>query len=300
MGLLNQQRGANRPLSRSSSATSGARSTRPGLDTVLKRSSNLAGISSAVAKPQQVRGTARSLAKKKDSVCMAATLDLASQIGLSIEGRRTNINSETVVADIAAANARYLEQHADDNCNSDDELDESEQTQAQAMHKTLFEKLASVDKLLSEKWAKDEKRDYDANGQVLDQAVVEKRLDMVREFAEHLRRVGQNRATLLARLAEPMAEEHWVLDSAYHQQMVSAFQSMCALVNSLPEIAAAARHCVSPAVVNALSATEVMGDENNADLGRKARRIAQMERLVHKVEQIIIKEGLPEKQPKNR
>ncbi|KAJ1826259.1 hypothetical protein LPJ56_002268, partial [Coemansia sp. RSA 2599] len=130
------------------------------------------------------------------------------------------MSSDTVIADVAAANQKYLDQHADDNCNSDDELEESEQMQAQAMGRTLLERLDAVDKALLGKWEEDDRRDYSANGEVLDQAVVDRRLDMVRSFAEHLRRMGQSRASLLARLAEPMAEEHWVLDPAYHQQMV--------------------------------------------------------------------------------
>ncbi|KAJ2853132.1 hypothetical protein FB639_006591, partial [Coemansia asiatica] len=230
-----------------SSAASGARLSRLGRDTVFKRGSNLNGTLPAEEKTRQTKGAARPFTKKKDSACMAATLDLASQIGLSIEGGRTNMSSDTVIADVAAANKKYLDQHTDDNCNSDDELDESEQMQAEAMNKLLFEKLATMNRMLLEKWNEDEKQDYAVNGEVLDQAIVERRLDIVKGFAEHLRKLGRNRAALLSRLAEPIAEEHWVLDPAYHKQMVSAFQNMCMLVNSLPEIATAARHCMSSA-----------------------------------------------------
>ncbi|KAJ2783013.1 hypothetical protein GGI15_002743 [Coemansia interrupta] len=206
---------------------------------------------------------------------MNVSLDLASQIGMSIRDSDEN-------NDVAESNRLYVEQLTADRYNFDDSLEESEEMQATKMTKKLLDKLAANNIQLSAKSAEEEKRDYEEYSDVLDRDIVGDRLKRVRLFAEHLRKVSNNRTSLFARLAEPMAEEHWLLDSSFHERMVDVFRNMSELVNELPDIAIAARHCIAPA----LSDNEFT-DTDTDDTDSRARQIAQMELFVHQVDQLI-------------
>ncbi|KAJ2362521.1 hypothetical protein H4S01_004739 [Coemansia sp. RSA 2610] len=173
-----------------------------------------------------------------------------------------------------------MEQLAEDDYGSDDDLGDSELAQAEKMQTQLLARLANTDEELNRKWLEADQQDYELRGTVLDQDVITRRLELLKTFAEHLRNVGRNRASLLARLAEPLAEEHWMLDPEYHQRMVDALQNMCALINRLPDISAAARHCTAGLSVlpDSTDAAETGSDDSTRD-------IARMERLAHEVEQ---------------
>ncbi|KAJ1887690.1 hypothetical protein LPJ66_008983 [Kickxella alabastrina] len=292
MGLPNQHRGSAGPASKTAHARPAAsKVAKAAPDTTQKRSTT----GSLLAKPKtQLTGNGtrqqqqqqQQKAKHSNIDPMTVCIDLASQIGLAISGSNpTQTDSDDV--DVAAANERYMQQMDADNYGSDDDLGESEETQAGKMKAEMLDRLAAFDKQLLDKWMDADRRDYEVNGEVLDQEVVNRRLDLLKTFALHLRRIGKNRASLLARLTEPMAEEHWVLGPAYHQQMVDAFRTMCRMINNLPEMAAAARHCMAPETLRAL---ENAGQAEGAladGTASKARQIAQMERLVHEVEQVI-------------
>ncbi|KAJ1933632.1 hypothetical protein GGF37_006659, partial [Kickxella alabastrina] len=101
---------------------------------------------------------------------MTVSIDLASQIGLAISGSNpTQADSDD--ADVAAANERYMEQMDADNYGSDDDLGESEETQAGKMKGEMLDRLAAFDKQLLDKWMDADRRDYEVNGEVLDQEV---------------------------------------------------------------------------------------------------------------------------------
>ncbi|KAJ2356338.1 hypothetical protein IWW50_002743 [Coemansia erecta] len=172
---------------------------------------------------------------------------------------------------------------AADEYGSDDDLGDSEEARACKMHARLLGGLAEANKELDREWLAVDQQDHDKRGAVLDQAVVSRRLGLLKSFAEHLRKVGGNRASLLARLTEPLAEEHWLLDPGSHQRMVDVLQNMCGLVNRLPVISAAARHCTT----GLAAATAEQSDSAGTDAANSARHIAQMERLVHEVEQAV-------------
>ncbi|KAJ1960876.1 hypothetical protein GGI12_003560, partial [Dipsacomyces acuminosporus] len=76
--------------------------------------------------------------------------------------------------------------------------------------------MEGADQRLLEQWLVDDQNDYQRNRTVLDQSIVSKRLEALASFARHLRKVGKNRSSLLTRLAEPLAEEHWLLGPNYH------------------------------------------------------------------------------------
>ncbi|KAJ2715146.1 hypothetical protein H4R19_001361 [Coemansia spiralis] len=200
---------------------------------------------------------------------LLAHLDLASEAGLAIAG-------DAAVGDVAEANAAALLAVGGDDYSSGDDLDESEEAQAAALRATLLARLAAAEDSTAQRAADEERRDYERNGAVLDRAVVERRLELLRTFAGHLKKVNQHRAAILARLAEPLAEEHWMLSPECHQPMVDVLQGMCGLVNRLPDIAAAAQHCATAPLPGA-------GDGSSDT----ERHIAQMERLVHEVEQAV-------------
>ncbi|KAJ2763871.1 hypothetical protein IWQ56_004698 [Coemansia nantahalensis] len=203
---------------------------------------------------------------------LLVNLDVASEAGMAIAG--------TAVGDVAAANAACLLAAGEDDYSSGDDINESEEAQAAALRATLLARLAADEASTAQRAADEEQRDYARNGAVLDQTVVARRLDLLRAFAGHLQKVGKHRAAILARLAEPLAEEHWMLSPECHQQMVDALQGMCGLVNRLPDIAAAAQHCATAPLPSA-------GEDADPDAADSERQIAQMERLVHEVEQAV-------------
>ncbi|KAJ1903019.1 hypothetical protein LPJ81_003292 [Coemansia sp. IMI 209127] len=209
---------------------------------------------------------------------MTTQLDLAGKVGLSIDSGASE-------APATAANTDYIRNMNEDDYGSDDDLGDSEATQATKLRASLREGLGDFDKELRDRLLEADRRDYEANGDVLDQKVVSERLQLLSSFASHLRQIGKNRASLLARLANPLAEEHWMLDPAYHQRMVDALQSMSGIVNYLPNISEAARHCLNAPVPGVSSTT--LDADTNRDTDARTRQIAQMERLVHEVDQAI-------------
>ncbi|KAJ1727833.1 hypothetical protein LPJ61_004370 [Coemansia biformis] len=202
-------------------------------------------------------------------------MDLAGEAGLAIAG------GAFAAGDVVEANAASLLAMADDDYSSGDDLGDSEETQAAKLQAALLGRVAAADDDAARRMRKAEQQDYEQNGAVLDHDEVARRLELLRTFARHLQRVGKNRAGILARLAEPLAEEHWMLSPEYHQRMVDALQGMCGLVGRLPDIAAAAQHC--SAAVAALPE----GDAAGPDAAGNERHIAQMERLVHEAEQAV-------------
>ncbi|KAJ2217588.1 hypothetical protein EV179_000423 [Coemansia sp. RSA 487] len=207
---------------------------------------------------------------------MGAKLDLAGNIGLAIDPGASGIPATT-------ANMDYLRNMNEDDYGSDDDLGDSEAIQATKLQASLREELGVFDESLRERLLEADRKDYEANGSVLDQKVVAERLQLLSSFASHLRQIGKNRASLLARLTNPLAEEHWMLDSAYHQRMIDALQNMSGIVNNLPGISEAARHCQSVSIPGKLNRHM----DANGDIDAKTRQIAQMERLVHEVDQAI-------------
>ncbi|KAJ2489495.1 hypothetical protein IWW37_003958 [Coemansia sp. RSA 2050] len=216
---------------------------------------------------------------------MAARVDLASDVGMSISsdmGAEHNSGDDLV----PAVNALYLQSIATDDYGSDDDLGDSEEAQATKLRIALLDRMKTIDRELQAEWLEADKRDYEANATVLDHSLVAKRLGTLVAFAQHLRNVGKNRASLLTRLTKPLAEEHWLLDPGSHQQMVDAMRGMCELVNHLPDIADATRHCLK---------AEIPDDSNTSDGNKqglaetststRTRQLAQMEKLVHEVEQ---------------
>ncbi|KAI8324605.1 hypothetical protein GQ54DRAFT_302572 [Martensiomyces pterosporus] len=198
---------------------------------------------------------------------MTAQLDLARAAGLLAADDKSSDDSS-------------------DEYGSDDDLDDSAETQATKMHAALLKRLADTDKRMLDKWLADDEQDYQANCAVLDQSTVTRRLETLNLFARHLQKVCKNRSSLLTRLAEPLAEEHWLLDPNYHQQLVNAFAAMNEMISQLPSIATAARHCLSPKLAlkqqsseEGHTAAEMPATTDNA------RQIAQMEKLIHEVEQ---------------
>ncbi|KAJ2847668.1 hypothetical protein IWW36_003735 [Coemansia brasiliensis] len=212
--------------------------------------------------------------RKHRNIVFNRQLDLSGTVGLTIGESETNKYAHK-------SNLEYIQQMAEDDYGSDDDLGDSEETWAKKQHTQQHRQLREIDNRLEQQWLEADKRDYERRGAVLDQSVVSQRLQALKAFGEHLRRVGKNRAALLARLAEPLAEEHWMLDAQHHERMVAVLQSMCGLVNNLPGITAAARHCASelPAVV--------VSDHDHSDSALNSRHIAQMERLVHEAEQAM-------------
>ncbi|KAJ2550304.1 hypothetical protein EV175_004120, partial [Coemansia sp. RSA 1933] len=206
---------------------------------------------------------------------MRVKLDLAGNIELAIDPSAAGDISAT------AANIEYIERMDEDDYGSDDDLGDTEATRAAKLRSSLHEELANFDNIQRAELVEADRKDYEANGEVLDQEVVAQRLQKLSSFGRHLRQIGRNRAGLLAQLANPLAEDHWMLDPAYHQRMVDALQSMSSIVNRLPEISEAARHCQSAPIPGTADRT----DEANGDA--RTRQIAQMERLVHEVEQAI-------------
>ncbi|KAJ2661447.1 hypothetical protein IWW48_002430 [Coemansia sp. RSA 1200] len=212
---------------------------------------------------------------------MNIDIDIAGKIGLAIDPDSSSNTSETTTT--AAANIAYVQAMNEDDYGSDDDLGDSEAVQAAKLRASLQEEMERFDADLAKELLEADRRDYEANGEVLDQEVVAEKLQLLSSFASHLRQISKNRANLLARLANPLAEEHWMLDSAYHQRMVDAVQSMCKIVNRLPEISEAARHCLSAPVPRFEGSNGSLDVSSSAD--PRSRQIAQMERLVHEVEQ---------------
>ncbi|KAJ2454004.1 hypothetical protein EV183_001844 [Coemansia sp. RSA 2336] len=214
--------------------------------------------------------------RKQRSSLFNRQLDLGGAIGLAISESESNKHA-------LEANLEYVQQMAEDDYGSDDDLGGSEATWAKKLHDQLHKQLVEADSRLEQQWLEADKRDYEKRGAVLDQSVVSQRLQALNDFGEHLCKVGKNRAALLARLTEPLAEDHWMLDAQYHERMVAVLQHMCGLVNNLPGITDAARHCASE-----LSASAIL-DHNHANSALDSRCIAQMERLVHEAEQAVEK-----------
>ncbi|KAJ2799688.1 hypothetical protein H4R20_004337 [Coemansia guatemalensis] len=206
---------------------------------------------------------------------MTVQLDIASRAGLTIaENAVVDSNGDDMQA-AAEANEAYLREMGDDEYGSDDDLGNSEASQASELQRALEQQLRNTSRELECKQHEAERLDYERNGAELDQAVVSARLQRLDLFSLHLRKVTANRASLLARLAEPLADEHWVLDAASHERMVDTLQGMCGLVSDLPRVADAAHHCRT-ATPSAITTT------TTAD---STRLIPQMERLVHEAEQ---------------
>ncbi|KAJ2580648.1 hypothetical protein GGH95_002479, partial [Coemansia sp. RSA 1836] len=287
MGLPSQQRSAARPVSRAASARVALAATRPSSAAAQRnpaRKLNAPALLKAVQSANETatnKQAATKGSKKVDLSWVAARVDLASNIGMAIS---SDVDAEQSGCDlIPAVNALYLQNIDADDFGSDDELCESEETQAANMRSALLDRMAAIDKELGEERLDADRRDYEANSQVLDHRLVTKKLDMLASFAQHLRKVGKNRASLLARLAEPLTEEHWLLDAGSHQQMVDAMRGMCDLVNHLPTIAAAANHCLTVDLPEEPRAGE--GDatiQAEARSSGRYRQLAQMEKLVHK------------------
>ncbi|KAJ2347693.1 hypothetical protein GGH92_003100 [Coemansia sp. RSA 2673] len=228
--------------------------------------------------------TASRALKRVDLSLMAARVDLASDIGMAIS---SDMDTEQSGDDLVpAVNALYLRSIAADDYGSDDDLGDSEEAQATKLRFALLDRMKAVDKELQEEWLEADRQDYEANAMVLDHDLVTKRLDTLAAFARHLRKVGRNRASLLKRLAEPLAEEHWLLDPGSHQPMVDTMRGMCELVNNLPNIAAAAHHCLKaelPEESHTSETNAAMQAEPRSSV--RTRQLAQMEKLVHEVEQ---------------
>ncbi|KAJ2341730.1 Golgi apparatus membrane protein tvp23 [Coemansia sp. RSA 2673] len=222
--------------------------------------------------------------RRVDLSLMAARVDLASDIGMTISN---DMDTEQSGDDLVpAVNALYLRSIAADDYGSDDDLGDSEEAQATKLRFALLDRMKAVDKELQEEWLEADRQDYETNAMVLDHDLVTKRLDTLAAFARHLRKVGRNRASLLKRLAEPLAEEHWLLDPGSHQPMVDTMRGMCELVNNLPNIAAAANHCLKAELPEESHASEInaaMQAEPRSSV--RTRQLAQMEKLVHEVEQ---------------
>ncbi|KAJ2723353.1 hypothetical protein GGI07_002706 [Coemansia sp. Benny D115] len=200
------------------------------------------------------KSSTRPLPRATAQALMTTQLDLATQIGLP---------------------NKYLDETPD--ASSEEDESTREHPQAQKLTTQLLDGLSQLEKQLSDQWLEDDVLDYQNNGDVLDQKEVDRKMKLLRDFALHLRRVGQNRSMLLAKLKEPMAQEHWLLEPKYHEQMVSTFSHMAELVNGLPEIVEAARHCLNPRI-----------EENRGGVDKdRARQIAQIENTVHKVELIF-------------
>ncbi|PIA17828.1 hypothetical protein COEREDRAFT_7023 [Coemansia reversa NRRL 1564] len=202
---------------------------------------------------------------------MVVQLDIASKAGLTIAKNLVVHNNDGSTQVATDANETYLRGMGADEYGSDDDLGNSEATQAKELQNRLEKCLRKADTELEFKQREAEQQDYERNGAELDQAVVTARLQKLDSFAQHLRKATANRAALLARLAEPLAGEHWVLDAASHERMVDMFQDMCGLVSDLPRVATAAHHCrtAAPSATTTIEST---------------RLLLQMERLVHKVE----------------
>ncbi|KAJ2614210.1 hypothetical protein H4S08_001833 [Coemansia sp. RSA 1365] len=205
---------------------------------------------------------------------MVVQLDIATKAGLTIAKNVVADNNDEKMQVVMDANEAYLRGMNADEYGSDDDLRTSEATQAKELQSRLCKRLRKADTYLEFKQREAEQQDYERNGAELDQAVVTARLQQLDSFAQHLRKVTKNRAALLARLAEPLAGEHWVLDAASHERMVDMFQDMCGLVSDLPSVATAAHHChtAAPSATTTIEST---------------RLLLQMERLVHKVEQAV-------------
>ncbi|KAJ2430458.1 Golgi apparatus membrane protein tvp23 [Coemansia sp. RSA 2531] len=222
--------------------------------------------------------------RRVDLSLMAARVDLASDIGMAISN---DMDTEQSGDDLVpAVNALYLRSIAADDYGSDDDLGDSEEAQATKLRFALLDRMKAVDKELQEECLEADRQDYETNAMVLDHDLVTKRLDTLAAFARHLRKVGRNRASLLKRLAEPLAEEHWLLDPGSHQPMVDTMRGMCELVNNLPNIAAAAHHCLKaelPEESHASETNAAMQAEPRSSF--RTRQLAQMEKLVHEVEQ---------------
>ncbi|KAJ2002109.1 hypothetical protein GGI04_003470, partial [Coemansia thaxteri] len=174
---------------------------------------------------------------------MTARFDLASEAGLVISSDAGDQPSGDDL--VPAVNALYLDQLNPEDYGSDDDLEDSEETQATNLRSALLHRLSAIDSELREQLLEADRREYEENASILDHDLVKMRLDTLSSFALHLRKIGNNRASLLARLAEPLAEEHWLLDSGSHQHMVDTIHGMCELVNRLPSITAAAQHCLA-------------------------------------------------------
>ncbi|KAJ1935101.1 hypothetical protein FBU59_005490 [Linderina macrospora] len=179
---------------------------------------------------------------------------------------------------IQAANQAAIARIGSNDYDSDDDIGESEATQAENLHSSLHDRLAKTNEQLHDQWLQDSERDYAQNASVLDQDIVSQKLEQLKVFAEHLHRAGKNRAGLLARMAEPLAEDHWLIEPEFHQQFVDAFRGMGNLVNNLPDIAKAATTASQASGLLEQDSTESAGQE-------KARQIAQIEKVIHQVEQ---------------
>ncbi|KAJ1947300.1 hypothetical protein FBU59_001887 [Linderina macrospora] len=179
---------------------------------------------------------------------------------------------------IQAANQAAIARIGSNGYDSDDDIGESEAMQAENLHSSLRDRLAKTDEQLHDQWLQDSERDYAQNASVLDQDIVSQKLEQLKVFAEHLHWAGKNRAGLLARMVEPLAENHWLIEPEFHQQFVDTFRGMGNLVNNLPDIAKAA---------TAASQASGLLEQDSAESARqeKARQIAQIERLIHQVEQ---------------
>ncbi|KAJ2747855.1 hypothetical protein GGI20_000150 [Coemansia sp. BCRC 34301] len=290
MGLPSHQSASARPTSSTANVRVAASAARP-ISAATQRSSarkpspatllKAAWSANETIATKQVAGKGP---RKVDLSHIAVHVDLAGDIGMAIS---SNVDAEQSGDDlIPAVNALYLQNIAADDYGSDDDLGDSEETQAAKMRTALLDRMAAIDRQLAEEWVDADRRDYEANALVLDHSLVTRRLNALGSFALHLRKVGKNRAGLLARLAEPFAEEHWLLDPGSHQQMVDAMRGMCELVNHLPNIAAAAKHCLTaelPEGSHASDSNAAMQTEPRSS-GRY-RQLAQMEKLVHEVEQ---------------
>ncbi|KAJ2135448.1 hypothetical protein GGH17_002370 [Coemansia sp. RSA 788] len=235
-------------------------------------------LKGTVATPTQdaLRRQSTNRVRKFRTNPLSVQLDLASKVGLTISDNMAENESVT------EANKAHLQQMANDEYGSDDDLGDSEEAKAGKLHAQLIERLTSSNNKLDREWLEADRQDYEKRGMLLDQAVVTRRLKLLESFAQHLQKVGRNRASLLARLTEPLAEEHWMLDPAHHQRMVDVMQNMCGLVNRLPDISAAARHCA--AGLTTIQETNSSAGSTNIN---STRHIAQMERLVHEVEQAV-------------
>ncbi|KAJ1748701.1 hypothetical protein LPJ69_006100 [Coemansia sp. RSA 1752] len=281
MSTLRQRQNSVSTDSRAKAARPQSRAGRGAINMTTRRAQtpiqnrNLKGT---VATPTQdaLRRQSTNRVRKFRTNPLSVQLDLASKVGLAISDNMTENES------VAEANKAHIQQMANDEYGSDDDLGDSEEAKAGKLHAQLIERLTSSNNKLDREWLEADRQDYEKRGMLLDQAVVTRRLKLLESFAQHLQKVGRNRASLLARLTEPLAEEHWMLDPAHHQRMVDVMQNMCGLVNRLPDISSAARHCAA----GLMTIQETNSSAGSTNIN-STRHIAQMERLVHEVEQAV-------------
>ncbi|KAJ2800618.1 hypothetical protein H4S07_005142, partial [Coemansia furcata] len=271
MGLPTQKRIPVRPASRATGARVASTAARPNSAAANRNPPRKLNPAHGVSEAATSKGS-----KRVDISLMAARVDLASDIGMAIS---SDLDTEQSGDDLVpAVNALYLRNIAADDYGSDDDLGESEEAQATKMRLDLLDRMQIIDKGLQEEWLEADRRDYEANATVLDHDLVTKRLDTLSAFAQHLRKVGKNRASLLKRLAEPLAEDHWLLDPGSHQQMVDAMHGMCELVNHLPNISVAAQHCLKAELPEESHKGDANADvQTEAHSSVRTRQLAQME-----------------------